>query len=102
MEFVIGWLTCKPGKRDEFMTVAKPGIAITQKEDGCVFYEFHPSTLDPNLVVIIEGWQSPSHHQAHQKAAHQVAFGSEAGRLAVEGRFEVIEAAKVVTERPKF
>ena len=102
MEFVIGWLTMKPGKRDEFMAVAKPVVAITQKEDGCLFYELHPSTLDRNLVIIIEGWHSPRQHQAHQKAPHHVAFGSEVGRLAVEGRFEEIEAAKVVTQRPKF
>jgi quinol monooxygenase YgiN len=102
VEFVIGWFWLKPGDRDEFMAVARPTIAITQTEDGCIFYEFHPSTLDPNLVVVIEGWQSPGHLKAHKKAPHHLAFASELGRLAVEGRFEEIEADKVVTRRPKW
>ena len=102
MQFVIGWLTVKPGKRDQFMAVAEPAMALIRKEDGCMFYECHPSTLDPNLVIVIEGWQSPQHHQAHQTAPHHIAFGNEVAKLAVEGRFEEIEAARVVTQRPKF
>lgn len=102
MEYVIGWLRLKPGKRDEFMRVAKPVVATTQKEDGCLFYEFHPTQLDPDLVVVIEGWQSIEQHQAHQKTPHHTAFGPEVVRLAIEGRFEEIEAKDVVSQRPKF
>jgi hypothetical protein len=34
MQFVIGWLKLKPGKRQEFMPLAKTHEAATQKEDG--------------------------------------------------------------------
>lgn len=102
MEYVIGWLKLKPGKRDEFMRLAGPVVATTQKEDGCLFYEIHPTTLDPDTVIVIEGWQTIEQHQAHQKAPHHVAFGPEVVRLAIEGRFEEIDAKDVVSQRPKF
>jgi quinol monooxygenase YgiN len=102
MRYVIGWLKVKPGKRDEFMRLAKPVFAITQKEDGCLFYEAHPTTEDPDLVILVEGWQSRAQHEAHQKAAHHVAFGPEVVRLCVGGRFEEIEAKDVVTQLPNF
>lgn len=96
---VIGWLTLKPGKRDEFMHLAAPVLPLTRSEDGCLFYEFHPSTLDPDLVVVIEAWASKDHHQAHQSAPHHVAFSGQVGLLAASGRFEEMEVAKVATQR---
>ena len=41
MKFVIGWLTLKPGTRDEFMTLCRPFIAATREEEGVDFFEFH-------------------------------------------------------------
>ncbi|MEX0853150.1 MAG: putative quinol monooxygenase [Bauldia sp.] len=102
MKYVIGWLKVKPGKRDELMKIARPVVAKTQKEDGCLFYELHPTTDDPDLILIVEGWESDAHHQAHQKAAHHVAFGPDVVRLSIEGRFEEIVARDVVSVRPKF
>jgi quinol monooxygenase YgiN len=96
---VIGWLTLKPGKRDEFMRLAAPILPQTQSEDGCLFYEFHPSTLNPDLVIVIEGWESKAHHQAHQDAPHHVAFGRQVGTIAAAGRFEEMEVSNVVSQR---
>ena len=102
MQYVIGWLKLKPGKREEFMTFEQGHQSATQKEDGCLFYEFHPSASHPDEVILIEGWKTPQHHQAHQKAPHHVELGQAIGRFAVSGRFEEIEAANVVTQRPEF
>jgi quinol monooxygenase YgiN len=102
MIFVIGWVKAKPGKRDKLMKVAAPVLAITQKEDGCLFYELHPSAEDPDLMILVEGWQSRAQDQAHQQAPHHVAFGSDFQRLAAEGRFEEIEAAGVNSVNVKF
>lgn len=101
-QFVIGWMRTKPGKREEFMRRAKPVFAITQKEDGCLFYEAHPTSEDPDLIILVEGWQSKEQHLAHQQAPHHVGLGPTVVELCVEGRFEEIEAAKVVTQLPRF
>jgi quinol monooxygenase YgiN len=102
MRYVIGWLKVKPGRRDEFMRLAKPVFAITRKEEGCLFYEAHPTTEDPDLIVLIEGWQTVAHHLAHQKAPHHAAFGPIVVENCVEGRFDEIDAKDVVTQTPKF
>lgn len=102
MRYVIGWLRTKPGKRDEFMRLAKPVFAITQKEDGCLFYEAHPSTEDPDLVMMVEGWQTVAQHLTHQKAPHQVDFGPTLVELCVGGRFDEIDAKDVVSVTPTF
>jgi quinol monooxygenase YgiN len=102
MIFVIGWVRSKPGKREELLKVAAPVLAITRKEDGCLFYELHPTAADPDLTILVEGWQSRAQHRAHQQAPHHVAFGSDFQRLAAEGRFEEIEAAGVNTVNVKF
>ena len=102
MIYVIGWLTVKPGKREELMVLTTPVLALTRKEKGCLFYELHPSTLDSNLIVVIEGWETKNDHEAHQRAPHHLAFGSDVARLSIEGKFEEIEAQNVVTQRPRF
>ena len=45
MKYVIGWLKLRPGARDELMTLARPFVAETLKEDGMIFFEFHPQFL---------------------------------------------------------
>ncbi len=101
-QFVIGWLKLKPGKREEFMALAKDHEAATQKEDGCLFYEFHPSATDRDVSVLIESWKTAQHHSAHKEAPRYAEFGKVVGRLAVSGTFHEIEAAGVVTQRPEF
>lgn len=102
MQFVIGWLQLIPGKREEFLSLAKPHQAITQKEEGCLFYEWHPSATNRDELVLVEGWKTREHHQAHQNAPHHKALGQQVGQFAVSGRFEEIEATNVVTQRPDF
>ena len=102
MRYTIGWLRMRPGKRDEFMRVSKPVFDITRKEDGCLFYEVHPTTEDPNLVILIEGWQTIAQHEAHTKAPHHVGFGPTFVKLCAEARFDEIDATNIVTQTPKF
>ena len=102
MQYVIGWLELKPGKREEFMILAREHQTTTQKEEGCLFYEWHPSATDEDVLVLVEGWKSHEDHQAHQDAPHHQALVQEVGKYAVSGRFEEIEAARVVTQRPEF
>jgi quinol monooxygenase YgiN len=102
MQFVIGWLKLKPGKRDEFMSLAATHQATTQKEEGCLFYEWHPSAADKEVLVLVEGWKTREHHEAHQNAPHHLALIEKVGQYAVSGRFEEIEAARVVTQNPEF
>jgi len=100
--YVIGWLKLKPGKRKEFAPIAKAHQEASQREDGCLFYEWHPSAKDENEMVVIEGWKTAQHHQAHLQSAHQQALVGAVGKYATSGVFEEIKATQVATQRPVF
>ena len=102
MQFTIGWLKLRPGTRSLFLEEAKRGLALTQKEDGCLFFELHPSASDSDGVVLIEGWSSVEKHKAHLVAPHRPVLGDVVMKYATEGHFHEIEAAKVATFDPKF
>ena len=99
MKYVIGWLKLKPGMREAFVAFAKDHDETTRRESGCLFYQSHPSAADPDELVVVEGWQTPEHHAAHEKAPHHVALGNQAGKYIASGQFEEIEAAKVKSVR---
>lgn len=102
MQYTIGWLKLKPGKRDDFLSHASTHQTATQREKGCLFYEWHPSATDDDVLVLVEGWKTVGDHKAHLGAPHHAALLQNVGQYAVSGRFEEIEAARVVTQRPEF
>ena len=101
-KFIMGWLTARPGKRDEFMAISKPYIATTLQEQGVVFFEFHPSSTDPNLVIVVECYETPEAQDVHHGTPHFAAMWKEVQRLIAEARFENIFAARVITETVTF
>ena len=42
-KYIIGWLVCRPGRRDALMELVVPYVAACRREDGCVFFEMNPS-----------------------------------------------------------
>ena len=101
-KFIMGWLTARPGKRDEFMAISEPYIETTLQEQGVIFFEFHPSLTDPDLVIVVECYETPEAQDLHHRTPHFVAMWSEVQRLIAEARFENIFAARVVTDAVKF
>jgi quinol monooxygenase YgiN len=101
-KFVMGWLTARPGKRDEFMAISQAFIATTRQEKGVVFFEFHPSSTDPDLIVVVECYETPEAHALHQTTPHFIATWKEVQRLIAEARFQNIFAASVVPDAVKF
>ena len=92
MKFVIGWLKVRPGKRDEFMALAGPFIGATLRESGVEFFEFHLSSTDPDTVIAIEKYRTPTVHDRHHQTAHFAEMWEHVQRLCIEGRFENIYA----------
>ena len=101
-KFIMGWLTARPGKRDEFMAISQAYIATTLKEKGIVFFEFHPSATDPNLIIVVECYETPEAHDLHHTTPHFAAMWKEVQRLIMEAKFQNIFAARVVPDAVKF
>src|SRR5688572_18999530 len=48
----------KKGEEKKFIDEAKPCVAATRKEKGCVAYELHQDQEDPTRFVFFEKWKS--------------------------------------------
>jgi quinol monooxygenase YgiN len=102
MKFVIGWLNLRPGKRDEFMALARPFIATTLKGEGVEFFEFHLSSTDPDTVIVVERYRTPEAQDLHQQTAHFAEMWGHVQKLCIEARFENIFADRVDPDFARF
>jgi quinol monooxygenase YgiN len=101
-KFVLGWLTARPGKRDEFMAISQDYIKTCREEPGVILFEFHPSLTDPDLVLVIECFETAEAHDRHLAMPHFAAMWKEVERLIVGARFENVYASEVVSETMTF
>ncbi|MBQ6266715.1 MAG: antibiotic biosynthesis monooxygenase [Clostridia bacterium] len=44
--------------------------ALTQKEDGCVKYDYYLPCHCASDLLLVEIWESPAHQTAHTQQAH--------------------------------
>src|SRR5437868_6646649 len=94
-KYIIGRMRVKPGTRDELLVAAKPFIAETRQEPGCVFFEMAISDSDPDGLVVIEEFKDAAAHELHDKTTHMAAFRVPLNRLLVEAEFEFIYSDKI-------
>ena len=90
MKFVTGWLSLRPGKRDEFMALARPFMAATL------------SSTDPDAVIALEKYRTPGAHDLHHQTPHFAEMWGHVQRLCIEGRFENIFAGRVEPDFARF
>lgn len=67
---------CLPGKREAFVErVRREGILdAIRAEDGFHRYDYFFSEEDPNLLLLIEAWESYEHQQTHIAQPHMAAL----------------------------
>lgn len=89
-KFIIGWLTCRPGRRDELVDLIGPYVTACLAEPGCLFFEMNPSIQDPDVVTLAECFASREAHETHLGTETFQAFWERLGELCTGGRFENI------------
>ena len=62
----------KDGMREPFLQQIKAlGIdAACRAEDGCLQYDYYFADGDPNVLLLVEQWESPAHQRAHTLQPH--------------------------------
>ncbi len=63
------------GKIDEYIKTAKLLEAESQKEDGCVYYVVHQDINNPNVITMLETWESEEAIAAHNESEHIKKYG---------------------------
>lgn len=67
---VVAKFDLKPGELDKAMELSRELIASTRKEVGCGHYDLAASPDNPNLLVILEAWESQAALDAHSVTEH--------------------------------
>ncbi len=97
---VIASIRIRAGKMTEFLHICKANVPAVRAEKGCLEYipavdidsKLPTQGLDPQLVTIIEKWESLEALHRHLKAPHMLAYRDKVNDL-VERR-----TLKVLTE----
>ena len=64
----------KAGKEAEFEAAAKPAVAATKKEPGCISYELNRDPDQPGVYVMYEKFKSVAAIDEHIKAKYTQAL----------------------------
>lgn len=64
----------KPDKVEEFKKKTADLAAATQKEDGCISYEFMQNRKEPTDLTLLEHWRDKDALAAHAETQHFKTF----------------------------
>ena len=83
MIHVIATIKVKPGMREKYLGILKANVANILVEKGCIAYapavdveSGIPVQVDlrPDVVTLVEAWESLADLQVHLKAPHMLAY----------------------------
>ncbi len=89
MIYVVAHMQVKTDRVAAFLDSAKPVLAATRAEAGCISYLLNASVEDPTQFVFVEQWRERADLDVHVKSAHMKTFAAAlrdvlAGRPKVE------------------
>ena len=70
MIFITAKFPVKPEHADAWPEISKDFTDATNKEDGCLFFEWSRSLEVPNIYVLIEAFRDDASGGAHVQSAH--------------------------------
>jgi len=82
---VVAVLTTKPGTREAVLAAFADNLAAVLAEQGCLKYVPTVDAPDtrasygPDVIVVVEEWQTAADLEAHGTAPHMQAFGARVG-----------------------
>lgn len=100
MIHVIATIQLKPGSRESYLKILGENVPKVKAEDGCRAYE--PAVdvasglpvqgpIRPDVVTILEAWQSLDALRAHLKAPHMAAYREAAKDFVLDLTVQVLQ-----------
>lgn len=102
MIYVIATSELKEGMRAEFLEILNANVPNVRAENGCLMYQpavDFPSGLSkqqrcsPDVVTILEGWESLEALKAHLESEHMRRYREEICGMVRESSLNVVEPA---------
>ena len=81
---VVAQVRAQPGTVAQLVAAQTVLVEATRQEEGCIRYDLHVSTDEPDLVLFIETWASEAAWQTHMQGPAVQAFREAAGHLVGE------------------
>jgi quinol monooxygenase YgiN len=81
-------LRAREGQREAALEVLQEAQRATRQEAGCRLYALHHDASDPQVFVMITGWDSEEARHAHVASPHAQAVIARSSEL-FEGRVEI-------------
>ncbi len=101
MIHVIASITVKASERDTFLEIFKANVPKVLEEEGCVEYaatvdfptEVPIQETDPNVVTVVEKWETFAHLEAHFTAPHMLEYKAKVEDMVEEVSLKILEDA---------
>tara|TARA_Y100001934_G_C11579259_1_gene418131 strand:+ start:50 stop:355 length:306 start_codon:yes stop_codon:yes gene_type:complete len=101
MIHVIASITVKDSERDAFLQIFKANVPKVLEEEGCVEYaatvdfptEVPIQETDPNVVTVVEKWETFAHLEAHFTAPHMLEYKAKVEDMVEEVSLKILEDA---------
>ncbi len=78
---LIATMSAKPGKTDELKNTLLSLIQPTRAEQGCICYDFHQNTDQPEEFMFYEQWSDKAALDQHLETSHIKSFISKIPEL---------------------
>jgi len=101
MIHVIASITVQASERDAFLEIFKANVPKVLQEEGCVEYSDtvdFPTDLpiqetNPNVVTIVEKWETFPHLEAHFTAPHMLKYKAKVEGMVEDVSLKILEDA---------
>jgi quinol monooxygenase YgiN len=102
MLHVIATIEIATGKREDFLKAFHEIVPLVRSEEGCLAYgpavDFTTNLpaqppLRPNVVTVVEQWESLEHLEAHLIAPHMMSYRQKVKELVKGVTLQVLEPA---------
>ena len=101
MIHVLASITVKASEHDAFLKIFKANIPKVLKEEGCLEYSAtvdFPSEVplqeaNPNIVTVVEKWETFAHLQAHFTAPHMLEYKAKVESMVDDISLKILQDA---------
>ena len=76
MIIVLAKVISKDGMKNKIIDAAKPLIAATRAEKGCIDYNLYNPIDSENNLLFVEQWEEKEFLESHVQQDHFIKFGS--------------------------
>ena len=101
MIHVLASITVKASERDAFLEIFKANVPKVLEEEGCIEYsatvdfptEVPIQETDPNVVTVVEKWETFPHLEAHFTAPHMLEYKTKVEDMVEDVSLKILEDA---------